>query len=135
MSNLKIRDMMSHWQEVKEVLSVPRTEADYDRVVALLNELIDIVGEDETHPYTGLMETLATLIGVYDQKHFTLPKASGIEVLEYLMEEHGLKQTDLRAELGTQGVVSEILNGKRMLNTRQIRALSERFCVSPEAFI
>jgi HTH-type transcriptional regulator/antitoxin HigA len=35
------------------------------------------------------------------------------------MEQHGLKQTDLR-EIGSQGVVSEILSGKRDLNVRQI---------------
>jgi len=135
MSNLRIQEVTSHWQEIKSVLSIPHTEADYDRIVALLNELIDIIGEDETHPYADLMETLATLIEAYDQKHFALPKAAGVEVLEYLMEEHGLKQTDLRTEIGTQGVVLEILNGKRILNARQIQALSKRFHVSPEAFM
>ena len=46
------------------------------------------------------------------------------------MEEHDLTQSDL-PEVGSQGVVSEILGGKRALNVRQIRALSERFGVSP----
>jgi HTH-type transcriptional regulator/antitoxin HigA len=32
-------------------------------------------------------------------------------------------------------VVSEILNGKRELNARQIRALAERFHVSPAVFM
>jgi HTH-type transcriptional regulator/antitoxin HigA len=50
------------------------------------------------------------------------------------MEEHNLKQRDL-VELGSQGVVSEILRGKRQLNTRQIRALSKRSNVSPAVFI
>lgn len=34
-----------------------------------------------------------------------------------------------------QGVVSEILNAKRDLNVRQIRALAKRFHVSPTVFI
>jgi HTH-type transcriptional regulator/antitoxin HigA len=50
------------------------------------------------------------------------------------MQEHSLKQSDL-PEIGSQGVVSEILNGKRQLNTRQIKALAERFAVSPVVFI
>ena len=50
------------------------------------------------------------------------------------MEEHGLKQKDL-SELGSQGVVSEILNRKRELNLRQVRALGERFQVSASVFI
>jgi HTH-type transcriptional regulator/antitoxin HigA len=50
------------------------------------------------------------------------------------MEEHDLRQSDL-PEIGSQGVVSEILNGKRELNVRQIRKLARRFQVSPAVFI
>jgi HTH-type transcriptional regulator/antitoxin HigA len=50
------------------------------------------------------------------------------------MEENGLKQKDL-SDLGSQGVVSEILSGKRALNIRQIKALSNRFNVSASVFI
>jgi HTH-type transcriptional regulator/antitoxin HigA len=50
------------------------------------------------------------------------------------MEEHGLKQNDLK-ELGSQGVVSEIMSGKRNLNVRQIKNLSKRFKVSAATFI
>jgi HTH-type transcriptional regulator / antitoxin HigA len=50
------------------------------------------------------------------------------------MEEHDLKQSDLK-ELGSQGIVSEILSGQRRLNVRQIKALSKRFNVSPATFI
>jgi HTH-type transcriptional regulator / antitoxin HigA len=50
------------------------------------------------------------------------------------MEGHGLTQSDL-PEIGSQGVVSEILRGKRELNVRQIRALAKRFHVSPGVFI
>lgn len=46
------------------------------------------------------------------------------------MDEHGLTQSDL-TEVGSQGVVSDIVRGQRELNVRQIRALSERFGVSP----
>jgi HTH-type transcriptional regulator/antitoxin HigA len=50
------------------------------------------------------------------------------------MLDHNLKQTDL-TEIGSQGVVSEILNGKRELNIRQIKLLSKRFSASPSVFI
>jgi HTH-type transcriptional regulator / antitoxin HigA len=50
------------------------------------------------------------------------------------MEEHSLSQSDL-PEIGSQGVVSEILNGKRKLNVRQIQALAKRFKVSPATFL
>ena len=63
-----------------------------------------------------------------------MPPIHGTELLQFLMEEHGLRQSDL-AEVGSQGVVSEILNGKRELNVRQIRELAKRFHVSPAVFI
>jgi HTH-type transcriptional regulator / antitoxin HigA len=51
------------------------------------------------------------------------------------MEANGLKQSDLTHELGSQGIVSEILSGKRGINARQARALAKRFGVLPMVFI
>jgi HTH-type transcriptional regulator/antitoxin HigA len=50
------------------------------------------------------------------------------------MEGHGLMQMDL-PEIGSQGIVSEVLAGRRKLNVRQIHALAERFGVRPGAFL
>jgi HTH-type transcriptional regulator/antitoxin HigA len=50
------------------------------------------------------------------------------------MEDHGLKQSDL-PEIGSQGVISEILSGKRPFNVRQIKLLSKIFNVSPAVFM
>jgi len=50
------------------------------------------------------------------------------------MQEHRLRQSDL-PEIGSQGVVSEVLAGKRELNARQIKRLAKRFGVSPAVFI
>ncbi|MBL1275808.1 MAG: helix-turn-helix domain-containing protein [Ectothiorhodospiraceae bacterium] len=55
-------------------------------------------------------------------------------MLRYLMEERGIKQTDL-PEIGTQSVVSEVLSGKRVLNVRHISRLSARFGVPAGLFI
>jgi len=50
------------------------------------------------------------------------------------MDEHGLKQKDL-SEIGSQGVVSELLSGKREINARQAKLLGQRFHVSPAVFL
>ena len=63
-----------------------------------------------------------------------MPSCSGADMLRFLMDEHALTQSDL-PEVGSQGVVSEILNAKRELNVRQIRALAKRFHVSPAVFV
>ena len=50
------------------------------------------------------------------------------------MEQHDLRQADL-PEVGSQGVVSEVLSGKRKLNIRQVRALAARFGVDVGTFM
>jgi HTH-type transcriptional regulator/antitoxin HigA len=102
--------------------------------VERLNRLLDEVGTDEQHPLYTLLDTLGTLIHAYEEEHHPIPECSGVDVLRFLMEEHGLTQSDL-PEIGSQGVVSEILRGKRDLNVRQIRALAKRFHVSPGVFL
>jgi HTH-type transcriptional regulator/antitoxin HigA len=96
--------------------------------------LLDEVGTNERHPLYGLLDTLGTLIHAYEEEHFEVPEASGHEMLQFFMEEHGLRQSDL-PELGSQRVASEILRGTRELNASQIRALATRFHVSPAVFI
>lgn len=123
-----------HWQFVSPLLRKPKNEADYDALVAALDELLDLVGEDESNPLMSLVDILSDWIEAYDHAHRPMPIASGVDVLRAMMREHGLSQSDLPG-LGTQSVVSEILSGKRKLNLRQVKWLAERFGVSVETFI
>jgi len=81
-----------------------------------------------------MADLLTLLIEDYEEKNYQLPKASPLEVIAFLMDQHGLKQKDLVDVFGTASIVSEVMNGKRELNKEQIRRLSERFGVSPEVF-
>jgi HTH-type transcriptional regulator / antitoxin HigA len=80
------------------------------------------------------IELLTLLIERYEEEHFQVPAASPADVLRFLLERHGLKQRDLARDLGGESVVSEVLSGKRKLNTSHIEALSRRFHVSPAVF-
>ena len=128
-----IADLETHWSAVQPLLSI-HTEADYERSLEGLNDLLDEVGTNEQHPLYDLLDTLGTLLHSYEEKHHPIPDVSGAEVLRHFMQEHNLSQTDL-SDIGSQGVVSEILSGKRELNVRQVRLLAERFKVSPAVFI
>jgi len=125
--------IQTYWANIAPLLTI-RNEREYNRAVKHLNDLLDEIGADETHPLYSLLDTLATLVHAYEEEHYPIPASSGADVLRYLMEERGLSQSDL-PEVGSQGVVSEILNGKRELNLRQIRVLAGRFGVSPAVFI
>jgi HTH-type transcriptional regulator / antitoxin HigA len=126
-------ELQQSWTAISPLLSL-RNEQEYDRAVERLNRLLDEVGTDEQHPLYTLLDTLGTLIHAYEEEHHPIPECSGVDILRFLMEEHDLTQSDL-PEIGSQGVVSEILRGKRELNVRQIRALAKRFHVSPGVFV
>jgi HTH-type transcriptional regulator/antitoxin HigA len=127
------RELQGHWAAVSPFLSI-RNEEEYDLATERLHSLMDEVGTDEQHPLYTLLDALGTLMHAYEERHHPMPECSGADILRFLMDEHGLTQSDL-PEIGSQGVVSEILRGKRALNVRQIRALARRFHVSPAVFI
>jgi len=132
--NIQLKEIAKVWPDIQPIFSVPHNEKDYNKLVNLLDSLIDEVGNNEKHPLTSLMETIGSLIETYESQHINEIEGRPIDALNALMEEHGLQQSDL-SEIGSQGVVSEILSGKRQLNVRQIKMLSKRFKVSPAVFI
>ncbi|MBW2339789.1 MAG: helix-turn-helix domain-containing protein [Deltaproteobacteria bacterium] len=132
--NTQLKELAKVWPDIQTIFSVPHNEKDYDKLVNLLDSLIDEVGNNENHALSSLMETIGSLIGTYESRYIPELEGNPLDTLKALMEEHGLKQSDL-TEIGSQGVVSEILSGKRQLNVRQIKLLGKRFKVSPSVFV
>ena len=125
--------LQTSWTNIAPLLII-RNEREYKAAVKRMNEILDEVGTNEKHPLYSLLDTLSTLIHAYEEQHFPMPASTGADVLRFLMDEHGMTQSDL-PEIGSQGVISEILNDKRELNVRQIRMLAKRFKVSPAVFV
>ncbi|HSG17041.1 MAG TPA: hypothetical protein VLE70_12065 [Anaerolineae bacterium] len=75
-----IREIQPYWTVVRPYLSI-RDEEDYDRAIEQMNEMIDIVGADEDHPMYEFLDTLGTLIHAYEEEHYPMPQARGVEVL------------------------------------------------------
>jgi HTH-type transcriptional regulator/antitoxin HigA len=128
-----INELQTHWTNIAPLLSI-RNEREYNTAVERLNELLDEIGDKEAHPLYGFLDTLGSLVHLYEEEHYPIPEATGVDVLRFLMDEHELTQSEL-PEIGSQGVVSEVLNGKRELNVRQVRALAKRFKVSAAVFV
>lgn len=135
--HLDLASVQSAWQDLNKLVPLgPITsEKDYRRRVSVMDELLDCIGANESHRLMPLLDLVTKEVEVYEAKQQTLPEASPPKVLAFLMEEHNLRQTDLAEELGGQSTVSAILNGKRELNTRQVKALAARFNVSPAVFL
>jgi HTH-type transcriptional regulator/antitoxin HigA len=125
------------WDDLQQRLGLApiHGKAQYNRMVQLMNNLVDEVGGNEKHPLSDLLEIVGDIIAVYEDRHYPIADAEPREVLRLLMEQNSLQQKDLAAELGSQSVVSEILSGKRDINARQAKALAARFAISPSAFL
>ena len=133
---IDMQKLLPAWEQFRAATDISsiRDEAHYARMTEMLESLLAEAGGDELHPIMGLVDIVGDLIENYEAEQHPLAETTGVEALKFLMEQHGLKQGDLE-EIGSQGVVSEILTGKRELNVRQVRALSERFGVSTATFL
>ena len=131
-----ITRLLPAWEHFRTATGITpiRDEDHYVRMVAILEALLSETQGNEAHPAMGLVDIVGDLIEGYEAKQTPMPEVTGAQALRFLMEQHGLKQSDL-SDIGSQGVISEILTGKRELNVRQVRALSERFGVSAATFV
>jgi HTH-type transcriptional regulator/antitoxin HigA len=66
---LSIDETQKLWQPLANRLIIPQDEADYQRLVEWLDQLIDEVGENEQHPLASLMDILGVLIEHYENQH------------------------------------------------------------------
>ncbi|HXY25609.1 MAG TPA: hypothetical protein VEI73_13220 [Candidatus Acidoferrum sp.] len=112
---------------------VIRTEKENETYTEILEDL-DQRSKTLTPAEKELAELLTLLIEDFEERQYRLPRAKPLDVLHFLMDQHGLRQKDLVSVFGTPSIVSEVLSGKRDLNKDHIKRLSERFHVSPELF-
>ena len=69
MQNLDVNKTAHAWSSLAGTVFVPHSEEEYRRLVALLDGLIDEVGEDESHPLASLMEIVGVLIEKYEDEN------------------------------------------------------------------
>jgi HTH-type transcriptional regulator / antitoxin HigA len=112
------------------------SEEDYDRAVEVVNRLA-ICPEGSLSPGDqARLDIFVGLIGAYDAKHYTpyLKEATGLELLRFLVAEHGMSESDLGRLLGNRQTGHEILSGKRELSKANLRVLSKHFGLPVDAF-
>lgn len=109
------------------------TEEEYDRALKIAERLI--FAKETTPEEDALFKLLVLLIETYETKHYPFEKPTPHEILQHLIESSGIRQADLVGVIGTSGVVSEVVNGKRSISKAQAKALGDYFKVSPSLFI
>jgi len=136
MTSIQITEAAEAWRNLQHYIpfSTVHSRPQYEQALETLDTLLNATSNDENHPLADMIETLGDLIHVYEEEHLPMNDARGVDIIRLLMQEHQLTQTDL-PEIGSQGVVSEVLSGKRDLNIRMICRLSERFQMDAKVFI
>ncbi len=129
-------DSRKYGQLLAETLpAVITSDAEYDRLTAVMNKLA-VIPEDRISPEQDrLLEMLTLLVEKYDDEQYPIPVAPPHEVIRFLMEDRGLRNRDLEPVLGSRGVTSEVISGKRKPSNTQIKRLAEYFQVPAEVFL
>lgn len=133
---IDIKALQKTWTAFDRVahLRPIRNDEEYDRTVALMNNLLDIVGDEENHALSSLLDLVSELVEDYDTEHFAIEASDPKEVLRYLIETRGLKQGDL-ASVVPQSNLSAILAGKRKISATLAGKLAKFFNISPAVFV
>ena len=112
---------------------VIETEEEYNRALTIAEKLT--FAKNRTLEEKALHKLVVTLIEAYEAENYPIEESAPHEVLQHLMESSGTRQADLVGVIGSSGVVSEVVNGKRTISKAQAKALGEYFKVSSNLFI
>lgn len=113
----------------------------YEEGLELIESFLQEAKDSHDDPLNGVIELLARAIETYENKdaeliafeHRSMAQPSDLAMLRLLMDQHGLGVADL-PEIGSKSMVSRVLSGERSLNKNHIKALAERFHISPSLF-
>ncbi|MGZ8137210.1 MAG: hypothetical protein ACXW1W_10915 [Methylococcaceae bacterium] len=81
--NDTLKTIFKNWQSIAPLVSVPYTEAEYQKRIALLNDLIDEVGENEDHPLASILDIVGVAVSNYEQAHYPAPTSTPQNILTY----------------------------------------------------
>jgi len=110
------------------------SEKELDRATKMLDRLLD-----ERSLSTGgqaYLDVLTRLVSDYEDQHHAIEPAKDNEMLQFLLDQHGLRPSRLSRDTGIcDSTISSVLSGKRRLTRDQITKLAEFFLVSPAVFV
>jgi HTH-type transcriptional regulator / antitoxin HigA len=109
-----------------------RTAADHKAALRRINSLMDAQANT---PEADELEVLATLVELYEEKHFPMDLPTPVEAIKFRMDQAGLTARDLIPFIGSRSKVSEILAGKCPLTLQMIRALHEGLGIPAEVLL
>jgi HTH-type transcriptional regulator/antitoxin HigA len=118
------------------VKTLPRTIRNDRELEAFTQALLELEEmEKPSREERELADLLSTLIEQYEEQNYPIRKASPLELIEFLLDQRGLSQKDLWPVIGSKGITSEIVSGKRGISVGIASKLGDFFHVEPALFI
>ena len=135
-TQFNIRAIQSSWSKFESLVHLRpiHDAAGYDEMTALMNTLLDAVGDNEDHALSGLLELVGDLVSNFERENYAIEPAAPKDSLRFLIEARGLKQDDL-SSIVPQSNLSAILAGKRKISATLAGKLGKFFGVSPAIFV
>ena len=134
-----VQEITHHWAKVAPIINItrPSNELEYAQLLELIDHITDIVADPEDNPYSALLDLAFSYAHDWEERHTpVLPDATPAQMLEFLMQQRKLKQTDLeKAEIADQAVISNILSGKRGISVGVAKKLAVFFAVPVDLFL
>jgi HTH-type transcriptional regulator/antitoxin HigA len=109
-----------------------KSERDYERVLKLIDQLMDA---RPNTPDGDRLDVLVTLADAWECRHHPIEAPDPVEAIRFAMEQRGLTRRDLEPLIGTRARVAEVLNGKRKLTLAMIRKLHAALGIPADVLI
>ncbi len=135
-----VQQITKQWASVAKQINIkrPSNQLEYEALLDLIDHITDIVEDPENNAYSGLLDLAFFYCHDWEEQHQKniIPDATPREILQLLMQQKNLKQTDLeKAGIANQALLSNILRGKRKISIALAKRFSAYFKVSSELFI
>ncbi len=125
----KYKELLCQYQP-----KIIKTEAENEAALKVVEQLMH--SHKRTPEEDELYDLLITLIEKFEREYYQPGKESTPHsILNFLMEQKGVEQADLIEIIGSQEIVSEIIDGRREIDKAQAKALGKYFNVDASLFI
>jgi HTH-type transcriptional regulator / antitoxin HigA len=98
------------------------TSSEHTRALERIDELMDIAEDD---PRIYELMYLSNIVADYEDAIYPIPETTPADIIWFMMKQKNIKQKDLIPILGSEGMVSMVLNGKRALTVEKMVRLSK----------
>ncbi|HEX8671513.1 MAG TPA: hypothetical protein VF710_06475 [Longimicrobium sp.] len=103
---------------------VLRTEEEYDAAIVEIERLLDLDPPPYSEDYERL-EFLSVLAEAYERANFQIDGSTPADVVEFMLEQKGLRRENVDVLLGGAQSASQFLAGARKLTRNEIEGLRD----------